>query len=132
MAGSVTTLDIPGLAPPVGPYSHATQVGELIFVSGLLALDAEGAVVGPGDAAAQAEHIFATLGQILNGLGADFAHVAKLTFFLVNLDDRAALSAVRKRVFGDHRPASTLVQVAGLIGQGTLLEIEAVVAKPHA
>jgi 2-iminobutanoate/2-iminopropanoate deaminase len=130
MAGSVTQLDIPGLAAPAGPYSHATQVGELIFVSGLLALDAEGAVVGPGDATAQAEHIFATLGQILIGLGADFTDVAKLTFFLINLDDRAAVSAVRKRVFGDHRPASTLVQVAGLIGEGTLLEIEAVVARP--
>ena len=129
-ARGVTQLEIPGLAPPVGPYAHATRAGGLIFVSGLLALDQDGRTVGPGDAAAQAEHIFATLRTILAGVGADLGDVAKLTFFLVDLNDRAGLSAVRKRVFGDHRPASTLVQVAGLIGEGTLLEVEAIIASP--
>jgi 2-iminobutanoate/2-iminopropanoate deaminase len=128
MAGLVTKLDVPGLPPPVGPYSHATVLGDQIFVSGLLALDAEGRLVGAGDARAQAEHIFATLDHILRSAGGSLADVAKLTIFLVNLADRAALSDVRRRVFGDHRPASTLVQVAGLIGEGTLMEIEAVAA----
>jgi len=130
MAGLVDAIEVPGLAAPVGPYSHATTLGNQIFVSGLLALDEHGAVIGRGDAAVQADHIFATLGLILGSLGAGFADVAKLTMFLIDLDDRAALSAVRKRVFGAHRPASTLVQVAGLIGDGTLLEIEAIAGRP--
>jgi 2-iminobutanoate/2-iminopropanoate deaminase len=129
MAGLVTELDIPGLAAPVGPYSHATAIGDQIFISGLLALDADGQLVGAGDATAQAEHIFATLGLILNVAGCGFGDVAKLTFYLIDLADRAALSAVRQRVFGDHRPASTLVQVVGLIGDGTLMEIEAIAAR---
>jgi 2-iminobutanoate/2-iminopropanoate deaminase len=63
---------------------------------------------------------------ILNSAGGDFGDVAKLTIFLVDLADRAAVSQVRQRVFGAYRPASTLVQVAGLIGEGTLMEIEAI------
>jgi len=129
-ARGVTQLEIPGLAPPVGPYAHATRAGGLIFVSGLLALDQDGRTVGPGDAEAQAEHIFATLRAIISAVGADLGDVAKLSFFLLDLNDRAPLSAVRKRVFGDHRPASTLVKVAGLIGEGTLLEVEAIIAAP--
>jgi 2-iminobutanoate/2-iminopropanoate deaminase len=129
MTGLITELGIPGLPPPLGPYAHATLLGNQIFVSGLLALDAKGLLVGPGDATAQAEHIFATLGIILSSAGSDFGDVAKLTIYLINLDDRVALSEVRKRVFGAHRPASTLVQVAGLIGDGTLMEIEAIAAK---
>ena len=129
MAGLVKALEIEGLAAPVGPYSHAVQVGDLIFVSGLLALDQAGALVGAGDAAAQAEYIFATLKRILVSVGGDFDDVVKLTFFLVDLGDRAALGAVRQRLFAGYRPASTLVQVAGLIGEGTLIEIEAIAAR---
>jgi 2-iminobutanoate/2-iminopropanoate deaminase len=129
MRNSVQPLDIPGLPPPVGPYAHATLLGDQIFISGLLALDGNGQLVGPGDAGAQAEYIFTTLGIILHDAGSSFANVAKLTFYLIDLADRAALSEVRRRVFGAHRPASTLVQVAGLIGRGTLLEIEAIAAK---
>jgi 2-iminobutanoate/2-iminopropanoate deaminase len=125
----VRPLDIAGLPPPVGPYSHATLLGDQIFVSGLLALDGDGKLVGPGDAAAQAEFIFATLDMILRDAGSGFANVARLTFYLIDLADRAALSNVRRRVFGAHLPASTLVQVAGLIGEGTLLEIEAIAAR---
>jgi 2-iminobutanoate/2-iminopropanoate deaminase len=129
MADLVTELEVRGLPPPLGPYAHATLLGNQIFISGLLALDADGRLVGPGDAAVQAEHIFTTLGMILSSAGCDFGDVAKLTIYLVNLGDRVALSAVRKRVFGAHRPASTLVQVAGLMGDGTLMEIEAIAAR---
>jgi 2-iminobutanoate/2-iminopropanoate deaminase len=129
MARLVQELDVTGLAPPVGPYSHAAAVGDLIFVSGLLAMDDEGKIVGVGDATAQAEHIFDRLGLILASAGSDFGDVVKLTIFVIDLADRAALSRVRQRVFGSYRPASTLVGVASLIGDGALMEIEAVVAR---
>jgi 2-iminobutanoate/2-iminopropanoate deaminase len=130
MAARVTEVQGPALPAPVGPYAHATVAGAQIYVSGLLALDAAGAVVGAGDPAAQAEHIFAALETILIAAGATLKDVAKLTFYLLDLKDRGPLTDVRKRVFGDHRPASTLVQVAGLIGDGTLMEIEAIAALP--
>jgi 2-iminobutanoate/2-iminopropanoate deaminase len=132
MARHLQEIAVPGLAPPVGPYAHATRCGELVFVSGLLSLDEAGRLVGPGDAGAQAAYIFETLARILQACGSDLANVAKLSFFLVDLADRVALTEVRRRVFGAHRPASTLVQVAGLIGDGTLLEVEAIaMAQPE-
>jgi len=126
MALHVQEMIVPGLAAPVGPYAHATRCGELAFVSGLLALDEDGALVGRGDAAAQATYIFESLARILQACGSDLLHVAKLSFYLIDLNDRFALTEVRRQVFGAHRPASTLVQVAGLIGDGTLLEVEAI------
>jgi 2-iminobutanoate/2-iminopropanoate deaminase len=130
MAGRVQEICVPGMAPPVGPYAHATRSGGLIFVSGLLALDEAGALVGEGDVAAQAEYIFSMLARILHAGGSDLQDVCKLGFFLVDLADRVPLADVRGRVFGGHLPASTLVQVAGLMGKGTLVEVEAVAAAP--
>jgi len=128
----VRELPIPGLPPPVSHYAHATVLGEQIFVSGLLALDAAGVVIGAGDAGAQAAHIFATLETILASVGSDLGDVAKLTLYLADLGDRAAVNAARVRAFGEYRPASTLVQVAGLIGHGTCVEIEAIAGFRHA
>jgi len=130
MAGRVQEICVPGLAPPVGPYAHATRSGGLIFVSGLLALDEAGALVGAGDVAAQADYIFSVLARILGACGCDLQDVCKLGFFLVDLRNCGALADVRRRVFGAHLPASTLVQVAGLMGEGTLLEVEAVAVAP--
>jgi 2-iminobutanoate/2-iminopropanoate deaminase len=122
----VTECDIPDLAPPAGPYSHATILGNQLYVSGLIPWNDAGQLVGAGDMAIQAEFIFTTLTKILAAVGSDASDVAKLTIFLVNLADRAALTPIRHKFFGPCRPASTLVQVSGLIGEGTLLEIEAI------
>nr|WP_321985177.1 Rid family hydrolase [uncultured Lichenicoccus sp.] len=119
-------LQVPGLPPPVSHYADATVLGDQIFVSGLLALGTDGMVIGADDAGAQAGHIFATLKTILAGVGGDLGDVAKLTLYLTDLGDRAAVNAARVRAFGDYRPASTLIQVAGLIGLGTRVEIEAI------
>jgi 2-iminobutanoate/2-iminopropanoate deaminase len=116
------------MAAPVGHYAHATVLNGQVFVSGLLALAEDGSLVGKGDAGAQARFIFETLARILRAAGSELGHVAKLNLYLLNLDDRAAVNAARRDAFGDWRPASTLVQVAGLIGEGTLLEIEAIAA----
>jgi len=127
----VTTAPAPpALSPPVGHYSHATVAGGFIFVSGLLALDEAGGLVGAGDAGAQAAFIFDALVQILAAAGASLGDVAKLNLYLIDLDDRGAVNLARREAFGDWKPASTLVQVAGLIGEGTLVEIEAVAVLP--
>ena len=129
-APRVTAAPAPaGMAPPVGHYSHATVLGDQVFVSGLLALAEDGSTVCAGDAGGQARFIFETLARVLEAAGSDLASVAKLNLYLLDLTDRAAVNEARKAAFGDWRPASTLVQVAGLIGDGTLLEIEAVAAR---
>ena len=117
-----------GLAPPLAHYAHATQMGGQIFVSGLLALDSEGALVGGSDAGAQARFIFETLERILKAAGSGMGQVAKLNLYLLDLADRGAVNQARMDAFGAWKPASTLVQVSGLIGQGTRLEIEAIAA----
>jgi 2-iminobutanoate/2-iminopropanoate deaminase len=115
-----------GLTAPVGHYSVATIANGLILVSGLLAMDDAGAVIGVGDAGVQARCIFAALQRILQAAGSDLGQVAKLNLYLLSLQDRAAINDARKAAFGSWKPASTLVQVAGLIGEGALVEIDAV------
>ncbi len=114
-----------GLAPPVGRYAHATIMNGLILVSGLLALNDAGALVGRDDAGEQARFIFQTLAGILQAADSDLEHIA---LYLTSLQDRSAVNAARQAAFGEWKPASTLVQVAGLIGEGTLVEIEAIAA----
>jgi len=125
---SVFEVKVPGLAPPASHYADATITGDQLFISGLLALDENGELVGRDDVTAQADHIFATMNKILATVGSSVDDVAKVTIFVLDLSHRAAINESRKRVFANHRPASTLVQVSGLIGNGTLLEIEAIAA----
>lgn len=118
----------PGVPEPLAHYAQATLAGGLVFVSGLLPLDAGGQVVGGDDPAAQARAVFAAMAAVLEAAGSGMDQVAKLTIFVLDLADRAAINAERAAAFGAWRPASTLVQVAGLMGAGARLEIEAIAA----
>jgi 2-iminobutanoate/2-iminopropanoate deaminase len=119
-------INAAGIPAPRGPFSHAVRGGQTLFVSGLLALGAGGDIVAPGDAGAQAERILGSLDEILDAAGSSREHVVKLTVFLTDLSDRAAVSEARGNFFGDRRPASTLVEVAGLAAAGARVEIEAI------
>jgi reactive intermediate/imine deaminase len=119
------------LTPPsLGPYSDAVLFNNLLFMSGVGALDAAGKIVGDDDAAAQAEHIFKVMQAIMADVGAGFADVLKLTIFLTDIADRARLVPIRQKFFGDAAPASTLVEVAALAIPGMKVEIEAIVGVP--
>ena len=86
----------------------------------------EGRLVGGDDVVAQARQVFANLGSVLAAGGATFADVAKVTVFLTDVGDRAAINVVRQEVFGEARPASTLVEISGLAVPGAKIEVEAV------
>jgi reactive intermediate/imine deaminase len=122
----------PGVAAPGGLYSHVARLdvagGTLLFVSGQVALDSEGRLVGRGDVAAQAEQVFANLKAILEANGASFRDVLKMNTYIVDATQLAAVRAVRARYFGDHRPASTAVGVTRLAQEEFLIEIEVVAA----
>ena len=124
-------LTIPGFAPPVSHYCDAVRFGDLLFVSGMVGVDGDGRVVGPGDAARQTRQIFENMKKVLDAAGASFADVLKVTVFLVNIDDRPRINPVRQEFFGIARPASTLVEVSKLIRPDLLVEIEAVVGLPR-
>ena len=113
--------------PPGRGYSQVvTGRGRLVVVSGQIAQDSTGELVGPGDPAAQARQVFENLGRCLAEAGAGFGDVVKLTFFLVDAADLPAVREARDEVFDKARPpASTAVQVAALVAPGYLLEVEA-------
>jgi 2-iminobutanoate/2-iminopropanoate deaminase len=121
---------VEGLAEPLSHYTDAVKAGGLLFVSGIVPVDAEGKLVGEGDVAEQARQVFRNMELVLRAAGSSFADVVKVTTFLLNIDDRPAINPVRTEFFGEARPASTLVEVSALAVPGALLEIEAVAAIP--
>ena len=102
------------------------RAGGLLFVSGCVPVDAEGRLVGGDDVVAQARQTLANVGAVLAAAGAGPADVAKVTVFLTDVDDRAAINPVRQEFFGEARPASTLVEVSRLAVPGAKIEIEAI------
>jgi reactive intermediate/imine deaminase len=119
-------LDVDGLPEPISHYADAVVAGDTLYVSGIVAVDADGALVGAGDVVAQARHVLHLLGRVLDAAGATPADVVKVTVFLVDVDDRPRINPERQAFFGDAKPASTLVEVSRLAVAGALLEIEAV------
>ena len=119
-------LRVPGLPEPISHYADAVQAGEVLYVSGIVPVGEDGVVVGPGDVVAQARQVFALLGRVLDAAGGGPGDVAKVTVFLLDVDDRPRINPVRQEFFGSSRPASTLVEVSGLAVPGALLEVEAV------
>jgi enamine deaminase RidA (YjgF/YER057c/UK114 family) len=99
-----------------------------VFVAGQVADDAYGNLVGPGDLAAQARQAFANVGRSLAAAGAGPEQVARITIYVVHhrpeyLPD---ISAARIAVFGDHKPADTLLGVETLAQPGYLIEVDAI------
>lgn len=112
--------------PPVFGYSHATAAGgRLVAVSGQLPVDAEGTIVST-DPLAQARQVFANVATALRAAGATPADVLRLNFYLISLADIGAVRTARDEFIDvDHPPASSLIQVAGLVLPEARLEIDA-------
>ena len=121
---------VEGLPEPFSHYTDAVRAGNLLFISGCVALDSDGELVGEGDAVAQARQVFENIGLCLSAVGASFADVVKVTTFLTDIADRALINPVRQEFFGEARPASTLVEVSALVVPEFLIEVEAVAVIP--
>jgi 2-iminobutanoate/2-iminopropanoate deaminase len=128
-----TIVHPPGWAAPPG-YSHAiaTRGGRLLAISGQVALDAAGNLVGAGDFKAQAHQAFANLGAVLAAAGLSNADIVKVTYFVVGLDHERvlALREAREAALGGERPAASLLGVAALFRPDLLVEIEAIAEYP--
>lgn len=125
-------LPVDGLSMPISHDANAVRFGDLLFVSGLTAHDADDRLVGEGDPLAQAEKILDNRGRVLRAAGATPADVLKVTVFLTDIDDRVRIKPARQRFFGDARPASTPVEVSAFALPAMRVEIEAVVGLPRA
>ena len=122
---------VEGLNPPISHYTDAVRFGNLLFISGVAPLDAEGRLVGGDDVAAQARQVFRNMEKVLKEAGIGFGDVLKVTVYLTDVSDRAAINPVRQEYFGAARPASTLIGVAALAVPGMKVEIEAVAGIPE-
>ena len=117
----------PTLSKPTG-YTHVVEAttGRTIYISGQVALDKDGKVVGQGDMKAQTEQVFRNLQAALASADANFKDVVKMNTYVTDISRVQAVRDVRSRYFGDTAPASTLVQVVRLARPEFLLEIEVV------
>ncbi|MEV5507741.1 RidA family protein [Streptomyces orinoci] len=120
-----------GVAPGNGYSQVVHGTGRLVAVSGQVAFDEHGTLVGPGDAAVQARQVFENLRRCLAAAGAGFGDVIKLTYFVTDVAHLPAIRAARDEFIDVARPpASSAVQVAALFRPELLLEVEALALVP--
>jgi enamine deaminase RidA (YjgF/YER057c/UK114 family) len=109
----------------IAGYSRALRTGNSVQVSGTTATDEQGEVVGRGDPYAQTMFIIRKIERALKEAGATLEDVVRTRIYIVNSDQWEPVSKAHGEVFGDIRPANTLIVIAGLVGEGYLVEIEA-------
>lgn len=111
----------------IGPYAQATATGDFLFTSGQIPLRPDGSLV-EGDIVAQTKQVLANLEAVLSAAGLQRNSVVKTTIFLTDLGTFGAVNDVYGEFFGDHKPARSTVQVAGL-PKGANIEIELIAVK---
>jgi enamine deaminase RidA (YjgF/YER057c/UK114 family) len=119
---------VPSTAKPVANYKMATRTegGRLVYISGQVAWNAQGDIVGPGDIRAQAQQVFGNLRRVLQAAGGDFKDLIKITTYVTNAAHVSAIVEERSKVFAGELPASTLIVVQGLFHPDFLLEVEGI------
>src|SRR5262245_41558769 len=122
-----TTIATPE-AKPVANYKMGTRMegGRLIYVSGQVAWDTDGNIVGKGDVRAQARQTLQNLRQVLQAAGGDLGSLMKMTTYITRIEDRPVVAEARSEFFQGELPASTLIVVKSLFLPDFLVEIEGV------
>ena len=126
-------LDSPNVSTPKGIMSLGVKVpaGQLVFVSGQVARDAQGETVGTGDIKAQTRQTLENIKSILESAGATMDDIVKVGVYVTNVEEQySSVHEVRAEYFKQDYPASTLVEVSALAQKDLLIEIEAIAVIP--
>jgi len=115
-------------AKPVANYKMATRMegGRLLYISGQVAWDASGNIVGKGDVRVQARQAFENLRGVLQAAGGDVGNLMKITTYITKIENFPAVAEARTAVFSGELPASTLIVVKALFHPDFLIEVEGV------
>jgi enamine deaminase RidA (YjgF/YER057c/UK114 family) len=112
-------------------FSPALRVGNLLFLSGTTATDAQGRLVAPGDIVGQTRHIFEKFAALLAAAGGGLEHIVETTEYITTTENYRATADVRRAIFRPPYPTATGVIVAGLLRPGALIEISAIAVLPE-
>jgi reactive intermediate/imine deaminase len=130
MGGARRELRVTGQAEPISHFTDAVEAGGFLFVSGIVPVDERRELVGGDDVVAQAHCVFENMRAVLAAGSCTFADVVKVTVYLTDVNDRPLVNPVRQEVFGETRPASTLVEISALVIPGAKIEVECVALVP--
>lgn len=126
----VQPLDTPHAPPAAGPYSHAIRAGDWVILSGQGGFDAATGAIADG-VEAQTRHTLANIATVLGDCGVSMTDVAKVTVYLADMDDFAAMNEAYAAAFAGHKPVRTTIQAARL-PLDLRVEIEVWAYKPTA
>ena len=118
--------------PPRYTFSPAIRAGNLLFLAGTTAVDDGGTVVAPGDIVAQCRYIYQKFGTLLQAAGASFDDVVETTEYITTTENYRKTADVRREFFRPPYPTATGVIVAGLLREGTVIEIKGIAVVPSA
>jgi enamine deaminase RidA (YjgF/YER057c/UK114 family) len=120
----IKRLMVEGEPEPVSHYCHVVRAGDFVWLSGMVGMKADGTI--PDDVVDQFRIAMASIDRCLREAGGRPDQVVKVQVFLTDIDERPRINPIRQAYFGEHRPASTLVEVSKLIDPRLKVEIEAV------
>lgn len=123
---SKTAVASPELAPPVGPFSQAIEVGGFLYVSGQVGQDPATGKVVEGGIVPETERVFQNLSAVLKAAGKRFDDVVRSGVFLTNIADFAAMNGIYAKYFGQPFPARTTI-AAAMLPLGACVEIDLIV-----
>jgi 2-iminobutanoate/2-iminopropanoate deaminase len=118
-------ITAPGAPPALGPYSHAVSAGNFLYLSGQIALRADGSGLARGSIEEETHQVFSNIQAVLKGSGASLQDVVKVVAFLDNIGDFSAFNKVYAQYFPQDPPARSCIQ-AGKLPAGAKVEIEAI------
>lgn len=120
----IERLIVDGEAPPFSHYCHVVRAGDHVWLSGMVGMTPDGDV--PEDTVEQFRLAMATIDNCLRQAGGRPDQIVKVQVFLTDISERGAINPIRQEYFGDHRPASTLLEISGFVDPRLKVEIEAV------